>query len=199
MMDSRARGANRLCTALGSQAGYRHAPALVRPVRHRRDHRAARGTGRYLLGGIPPLKGSLITPDAPTDPGEFVREGHGSDVVAFAVLEGEGPGAQIVGAGCDVAGPERRARAVDEQHPQIAVAVFSDAAQAAGERARMLPWREAEVGGAVAVRMPTPGTLMRREASGSCRARRSSWSCSAAALAWRVAISSSTSVSAWRR
>ena len=128
MMDSRARGANRLCAALGSQAGYRHAPAPVRPVRHRRDHRAARGTGRYLLGGIPPLKGSLITPDAPTDPGEFVREGHGSDVVAFAVLEGEGPGAQIVGAGCDVAGPERRARAVDEQHSQIAVAVFSDAA-----------------------------------------------------------------------
>src|SRR4029450_12258604 len=97
--------------------------------------------------------GFAITQRRIADSGQLVGERAGGSVVIGAELNGQSPLPQAIdglaGTNRDAGGAQHGARAVSEQHAQIAVAAFGDASEVAGAARRMLFGREAEPGGEV--------------------------------------------------
>ena len=115
------------------------------------------------------------------DAGHLVGQGASGLVVVGALLQRDGAGAQAVELGASALRhggcPQHAARAVDEQHAQIGIALFADCAESTSISGRVLLGRETEPTGevtasvkwvtspevaatkAVLVNRPMPGTV----------------------------------------
>ena len=97
--------------------------------------------------------GLTITQGCIADAGQLVGERTGCLVVIGAALDGERPLAQAVdgfpSAHGDGGGTHHGARAVSEEHAQVAIAPFGDASEMASGTRGMLLRRQAEPGGEV--------------------------------------------------
>src|SRR5690606_41743325 len=91
-----------------------------------------------------------VPPRAPADAGDLVRERHGRHVVTVADGYLFRPAAEIVGLVRHRAGALRGARAVNEQHAQVAAPLAGDRSPVAGRAAGTLSRGEAEPPGIVA-------------------------------------------------
>ena len=107
----------------------------------------------------------MPAPDGPDDARELVRDGDGGLVVDVCGLELVRPFAEPIGLG--FSGMEQdRARAVNEERAQVAVASLRDAAEASLEAARELSRGEPEVAGEVSARGKAPDVAQERDESG---------------------------------
>jgi hypothetical protein len=68
-------------------------------------------------------------PNGPGDAGHLVGHGGCCLVVTATRLEIEGPTAEAVGIGLGLSALQDSAGAVDEQHPEVNIALFADSAQ----------------------------------------------------------------------
>ena len=115
-----------------------------------RFHRAVQG-GRILSffiaerGLADGLELAAVLPDRPGDAGELVGERDRCLVVLDSSFEGEGPGPEPIVLGRLLRVTEDRARAVDQEHPEVGVSTSWRSVRAAASTAGVLPGGEPEV------------------------------------------------------
>jgi len=98
-------------------------------------------------------EGSLVSPHSPDDAGELVRHGDGRDIVTTTLLRRPRPRLKVGRVSRALRVPQERARAMDQQHPQVHVALRADRAQPPTEGAGVLPRRQAKEARKVAARV----------------------------------------------
>src|SRR5881628_3813959 len=119
----RARGANRRKRPYRATVVIGFPSRRSEPMRHHRVRlTAVSGESSFppcVSGGghLPEI--DIVLPDGPDDAGQLVGEGDGSLVVTAEFLEVQSPGAQTVGGGALLGGPENGTCAVDEEHAEV--------------------------------------------------------------------------------
>jgi hypothetical protein len=96
------------------------------------------------------LEVGIVFPDGPGDAGEFIGEGDGGFVVTAEAFEAKGPGLEGVRRLGTLGMQEDGACPVDEEHAEVGVAVFADAAESTDGAAGAFARGEAEEAGEVA-------------------------------------------------
>ena len=110
-----------------------------------RGSRQMEAVGKWFAG-LRGGEGDVLMPDGPDDAGQFIGHRAGGLVISATVGDGDRPRLdrreRLVGSAATIRGRQHGARPMGQQIPEIAVAPFTNAAQVAAARRRMLTRRQ---------------------------------------------------------